>query len=98
MKTFFTADHHFGHANIIKYTNRPFTNIEEQDRILIQNWNSVVGPNDMVYYLGDFCFRDFNKYFHALNGKIIFIEGNHDKVAAKNKEKFVTGARSSTSR
>lgn len=90
MKTFFTSDHHFGHTNIIKYTNRPFDGIEEHDRTLIHNWNSVVGPNDIVYHLGDFCFKNFNSYFYALNGKIIFIEGNHDKETSKNKEKFVS--------
>ena len=52
--TFFTADTHFGHANIIKYTNRPFDSPNHMDDILIANWNAVVGPDDEVYHLGDF--------------------------------------------
>ena len=30
-QVWFTADTHFGHANIIKYCNRPFLNTEEQE-------------------------------------------------------------------
>lgn len=76
----FTADTHFGHSNIIKYSNRPFENIEDMDETLINNWNKVVTKNDVVYHLGDFCFRDFKKYFSRLNGKNIFIiKGSHDK-------------------
>ena len=80
---FFTADTHFGHANIIKYCKRPFTCIEEHDEILIDNWNKTVGTNDIVYHAGDFGFF-YNKYDRAkevirsLNGTIVFIPGNHD--------------------
>lgn len=58
---------------------------------LISNYNSCVKSEDICYFLGDFCFgsdRDFNSYFHRLNGKIILIKGNHDKVTWKNKYKF----------
>ncbi len=61
------------------------------DESLINNWNSVVKQNDIVYHLGDFCLgrlENFDSYFSRLNGKIILIEGNHDRNASKNKEKF----------
>ena len=54
MSTWFSADHHFGHKNIIRFCNRPFASVEEMDSVLIDNWNSVVGPDDTVWYLGDF--------------------------------------------
>lgn len=52
------------------------------DKKLIENWNSVVGPNDVVFHLGDFAFYGANKIREIrskLNGKIILIRGNHDR-------------------
>lgn len=75
---FFTSDTHFGHENIIRYCNRPFATVEEMDKTLISNWNSVVRDGDEVYHLGDFSFGNPEYYLSALKGKINFIEGNHD--------------------
>lgn len=85
MKTYFTADTHFGHANIIKYCNRPFANAEEMDEKLILNWNTVVMPGDTVYHLGDFSlgFKPAHDYLKRLNGNIIFCWGNHDNALRK---------------
>lgn len=54
-KVFFTSDTHFTHANIIRFCSRPFKNVEEMDETMIANWNRVVGENDIVFHLGDFC-------------------------------------------
>ena len=78
---YFTADTHFGHANIIKYCGRPFETKQEHDDALIANWNSVVSPGDTVYHLGDFGFGDSNhlrKIAGKLVGQINLIKGNHD--------------------
>ena len=46
---------------------------------IIKRWNHKVKPNDIVYHLGDFCFKGNSKEFEdKLNGKIIHIMGNHD--------------------
>jgi calcineurin-like phosphoesterase family protein len=83
MKVFFTSDLHFGHANIIKYCNRPFKTTQEMDDLLISKWNTVVTPDDYVYVVGDFAFnRGKNNYIQLLtrlNGTKILIVGNHDK-------------------
>jgi calcineurin-like phosphoesterase family protein len=78
----FTSDCHFCHANVIKYDNRPFTDVDEMNEKLILNWNSVVGEKDVVFYLGDLSF-DRNgghteRIVNELNGKIHYILGNHD--------------------
>lgn len=81
MKTFFTSDTHFGHENIIKYCNRPFSSVDEMDQTLIYNWNNVVGTEDRIYHLGDFTllgYRKFAEYLTKLNGEIIIIPGGHD--------------------
>jgi len=71
--TWFTSDSHFGHANIVKYTGRPFDNVYEMDAALIKNWNAVVAPVDEVYHLGDFTLggvEPAKRYFSQLNGRI----------------------------
>lgn len=83
-KVFTCADTHFGHANIIEYCNRPYKSVEEMDKALIDNWNSVVTPEDTVIFCGDFCLgkkEDVIKYGQALNGHKIITLGNHDHAS-----------------
>lgn len=82
MKSFVISDTHFLHKNIIKYANRPFTSINEMDIQLINNWNSIVSNEDIIYHLGDFGIDNktrLEEIFNSLNGKKILIEGNHDR-------------------
>jgi calcineurin-like phosphoesterase family protein len=82
MNTFFTADTHFNHANIIKYCHRPFATAGEMNQVLIDKWNDTVGPDDTVYHLGDFAYGTPDQVFDlvkALNGQIYVIWGNHDQ-------------------
>lgn len=79
---FFTSDTHFGHENIIKFCNRPFTNAKEMNEALINNWNRVVGPDDTIFHLGDFAFGGsylWNNMLDRLNGHIHLVIGNHDR-------------------
>ena len=77
---YYIADTHFGHANIIKLSNRPFTSVEEMDGTIIKNWNSRVTNSDDVYILGDFAYKGEEpvKYLKQLNGHKHLILGNHD--------------------
>lgn len=80
--TFVTSDLHFGHANIIKYEDRPFKDVEEMDNKLIENWNNIVSKDDTVYVLGDFSWykgEKTNEILKQLSGKKILIQGNHDR-------------------
>lgn len=87
MDAFFTSDMHFGHENIIKYCNRPFSCANEMNEKLIENWNSKVGKKDVIYHLGDFSFKTkaekVLEIIDRLNGNIVFIKGNHDKLLMK---------------
>lgn len=85
-KIFFISDLHFNHENIIKYCNRPFPNVDKMNSSIINNWNSVVSKDDVVYFLGDFMFGPKTNlpYFRQqLNGRVHFIIGNHDRFAKK---------------
>lgn len=86
MKTWVTADPHFGHANICKFTNydgsklRPWDDVEEMDAALIKNWNDTVGDGDRVYLLGDVAFSAANmkRVIPQLKGRICLVPGNHE--------------------
>lgn len=78
---YFIADTHFNHANIIKYCNRPFDNINEMNEYIIKKWNSVVKNVDTVYHLGDVGFgslQEVKGLVQRLNGTKILLRGNHD--------------------
>lgn len=82
METFLTSDHHFFHKNIIKYCHRPFSSVEEMNRVMIEKWNDRVSEGDMVIHLGDFALCPNNSTIYIakqLKGDIILIKGNHDK-------------------
>lgn len=80
-ETFFIADTHFGHEEIIRYAERPFANAHEMDERIIENWTSAVGEEDSVFVLGDFSLRDKEQtagILNRLSGRKILICGNHD--------------------
>lgn len=82
----FTADTHFGHANVLRFTDRHerWGTIEEMDRALVANINSCVGPNDDLYVLGDFSYKLSAEEAAAIRARIRcrnvhLVPGNHDK-------------------
>ena len=73
--TWFISDTHFSHANIIRYSKRPFADFEAHDLALIENWNRSVKQGDDVYFLGDFAFGSRSRaegIRHQLPGQIFF--------------------------
>jgi calcineurin-like phosphoesterase family protein len=85
MTTWFTSDHHFGHANIIKYCERPFNSVAHMNAAMTGAWNGVVAPDDTVYYLGDFAMQPslVAEILPQLNGTKVLIAGNHDRCHPK---------------
>jgi calcineurin-like phosphoesterase family protein len=89
--TWFCADLHLNHGNIVKYSKRPFRDALEMNEILISNWNNCVQQGDDVFYLGDFAHSNKNDalgWRRRLKGNIHFIEGNHDAAAFQMRETF----------
>ena len=88
---YYISDLHIGHANIISFDNRPFSNLEEMHEAIIKNWNSVVAKNDDVYVLGDFAWRNDVglEVLKKLKGRKYLIRGNHDRLNADMIKEFV---------
>ena len=82
--TFFIADTHFSHKNIIRYENRPFHSLAGMDKQLIKNWNKKITNNDRIFLVGDFSFGNKDQQreiAQKLNGYKILIMGNHDNYS-----------------
>ena len=81
---FYTADLHVGHANIIRYCQRPFASVDAMNEALVSAWRRKIGPEDTVYVVGDFSLvrssrmGEVQALFDALQGRKILIRGNHD--------------------
>jgi len=67
------------------------SSLMKMNRELIRRWNERVRPDDIIFHIGDFCFKNssnkrgegINKlstyWEQKLNGKIIHLKGNHDR-------------------
>lgn len=79
MSTWYTADLHLGHENIIRLCDRPFADAAEMNKALVENWNALVQPGDAVWVLGDVALSTKNLgVVGDLNGEKILVAGNHD--------------------
>jgi len=90
-KTFFIGDTHFGHGNILKFEaqNRPFSNLSDMHEAMVERWNSVVNPDDLVWHLGDVVFGAQNLWIvNRLNGRKNLVMGNHDHFHADVYKKY----------
>ena len=91
-KRFFTSDTHYGDDRFNLFY-RPFKTVQEQEDYLVEKWNSVVGPDDEVFHVGDFATIDKGlDVVERLNGKIHLIMGNYDdpRPMAKLKKLFAS--------
>lgn len=78
----FTSDWHLGHANSLKFDQRPFKDVDHMHRVLINNYNSQVPPDGLCYFLGDVGMvgtEAMVKIMAELNGTKVLVLGNHDK-------------------
>ncbi|KIS02857.1 metallophosphatase [Paucilactobacillus wasatchensis] len=88
---FITADTHFFHENLLGTTDfaiRPFANVTEMNRTIIEHWNDRVIDKDTVYHLGDIALYFTHPaiksneavlgVLNELHGHLVLIKGNHD--------------------
>lgn len=92
---FFTSDTHFGHQNIIRFCDRPFSSVEEMNEALVENWNNVVSEDDEIFHLGDVALGkwvEWDGILTRLNGHKTLVVGNHERIfkgeTEKNRRRF----------
>ncbi|MCR5206204.1 MAG: metallophosphoesterase [Lachnospiraceae bacterium] len=81
---YFTSDLHLDHKNVIEFSHRPFMDVEEMNKLLIDNINYTVGSKDELYIIGDFLYPASRERVRELRRQIKckhvhLIRGNHDK-------------------
>lgn len=83
----FTADQHFGHANIIRYCDRPYRDDAGEpvptwmNADLLARYNALVAEGDEVWLLGDLVMGDkvaTLDWVHQCAGRKTMVVGNHD--------------------
>ena len=86
---FVISDTHWGHDNIVRFCNRP----PDHDTLMVERWNDVVGPGDVVLHLGDVCAMSGGKrawwaesIAPLLNGTKLLVLGNHDVRKPRRRE------------
>ena len=83
MAIWVTSDWHFNHGNILGFCRPEFSSIQEHNDKIVENFNSIVGKDDLVYVLGDVGFspaKELQKVVERLGGRKVLIIGNHDKL------------------
>lgn len=90
-QNFYIADMHIDHKNILSYDNRPFFDMNDMLKAMIQNWNDRVTDDDNVYILGDMFWKNSSavNVLHQLNGNKYLIKGNHDDISDEIEKEFV---------
>ena len=53
----FTSDTHFGHENMLRLADRPWSNVAQMNDAMVASINSKVAADDELYILGDFSFK-----------------------------------------
>lgn len=85
-RTFYTSDTHLGHALMARLRGYG-DDITRHDADLVATWNSTVSPGDIVIHAGDVFLGGQQNLalVWLLNGRLILIGGNHDKVHPANR-------------
>lgn len=80
-KILYTSDWHLFHNNILNLADRPFSDIEEMHKKLIENYTRKVNSKDEVWFVGDmgmYHAEEIAKIIRNLPGRKYLIKGNHD--------------------
>lgn len=83
MRRWFSSDFHWFHQNIIRFTDRPFTDVRHMNTAIIDHVNEHVGPGDQLWLLGDIAMGSMDDSLalrsRLVAGEVFLVPGNHDK-------------------
>ena len=99
MKIWISSDWHINHINISgknqstwKTGYRNFSSLEEMNKKILQNINKYCAEEDIIYFLGDFCFGNHKltpMWRNEIKCKTIHVcRGNHDSHIDDYKDSF----------
>lgn len=80
----FTSNLHFRNKEVA--LSRGFSDVEEMENSIIEQWNKQVKPDDSIYILGGFCsiakgaLQSYMNLVYELNGKKHFILSSDDYI------------------
>lgn len=80
----FTSDTHFGHENMLRLSDRPWSTVAQMNNAMVASINSKVTADDELFILGDFSFKMTVQDAYELRKSIAckrihLLPGNHDK-------------------
>ena len=81
MSTFLTSDLHFSHKILCENIRK--MSVEDNNNLIINNWNKTVHKQDTVLILGDVTMDDpkvITEIMPKLKGNKVIIGGNHDTL------------------
>ena len=90
-----TSDLHWGHANIIRFTDRPFLTGGDPDLhrmhvAICRALNDAAGPDDDLWLLGDIAMGNVDSTLRIRDrlraGRVFLVPGNHDKCHPMHKK------------
>ncbi len=89
---FFTADIHFSDTLTMQTDNRPFKNIKEYDRFIVNNFNKTAKKGDTIYVIGDLLdcngpntyeWKKGLEQIKKINAELVLIMGNNEDRVVK---------------
>lgn len=87
MTRYLVADTHFGDAEVLEYTDRPFGSVAEMNDALLAGWTRVVDEGDEVVFVGDFAVPSepttVRRWLNRVPGAVVFVAGDHDDGARR---------------
>ena len=81
---YLSSDLHFNHNKEFCYAARGFISVEEMNKAIVENFNSIIKPEDDLYLLGDLMLggaeklEENLKLLGSLKGNLHIVRGNHD--------------------